>query len=303
MTSACFDERQLDGGVDLFLSVQEARVPDLREGVAKRVVWHGAPETGTDWAVVYVHGFSATSEELRPLPDRVAGALGANLHFTRLKGHGRSGAAMAEATLDGWMEDMAEALAIGRRIGRRVLVMGCSTGCTLLTLALQQDMARGVAGAVMLAPNYRVRDPKAVLTTWPGARWWLPLLAGRERGFTPSSEAHGHFWTSRYPSVALLPMGQAVKAVNAMDHGATRVPGLFVFDDRDVLVDHARTRQIAADWGAAAEIFAVETGAGDDPGHHVIAGDIMSPGMTAPIAARVLDWVRSLPPETDSGSE
>ncbi|BBU55490.1 hypothetical protein KU6B_17550 [Mameliella alba] len=114
---------------------------------------------------------------------------------------------MAEATVEGWMEDMAEALAIGHRIGRRVLLMGCSTGATLATLALHESMGAKVTGVILVSPNYKLADPKSALITWPGARWWVPLLAGREIGFDPRSAAHGQYWTSRYPSLAVLPMG------------------------------------------------------------------------------------------------
>ncbi|MEQ5868368.1 alpha/beta hydrolase [Sagittula sp. NFXS13] len=289
-----FDETRLARGVSDYLAEAERGVPHLRPGVEKRVVWHGTPEAPTPWAVVYVHGFSASSEELRPLPDLVAQCLGANLMFTRLKGHGCDGAAMAEAGVDDWMQDVAEALAIGRTIGDRVLVMGCSTGCTLLTLALQAGMGRDVAGAVMVSPNYKLRDAKASVLTWPGARWFLPWLIGRDRGFTPLTEAHGRAWTARYPSVAVLPMAAAVRAVAKRDPALVRVPALFVFDENDGLVDHTRTVEIAARWGGPAEVMRVETGPGDDPGHHIIAGDILSPRQTQPVAERVLGWARAL---------
>ncbi|MBP0481711.1 alpha/beta hydrolase [Sagittula salina] len=297
MTAPAAAQAVPEGGITKWLAAGEARLPDLRPGVEKRVIWRGAPEAVTDWAVVYVHGFSATSEELRPLPDRVAEGLSANLHFTRLAGHGRAPAAMAEVTLEAWLRDVAEALEIGRRIGRRVLVMGCSTGCTLVTLALHRGLAAGVAGVVMLSPNYRLRDPRASLMTWPLARWWLPLVAGREHGFAPLSEAHGRFWTTRYPSRALLPMAEGLRAATALDHGSVRVPGLFVFDERDALVDHDRTRQVAAAWGVPSDVQVVTTGPGDDPGHHVIAGDILSPGLTRPLTETILRWARGLPSE------
>ena len=89
-------------------------------------------------------------------------------------------------------------------------------------------------------------------------------------------------------------MAAAVKAVNARAHEAVDTPALFVFDDRDILVDHARTREIAARWGGAAEVFAVDLGPEDDPGHHVIAGDILSPGMTRVVVEKVVAWARAL---------
>ncbi|MGR3542538.1 MAG: alpha/beta hydrolase, partial [Hasllibacter sp.] len=75
-------------GIDAWLAEREGTVANLKDGAEKRVIWAGAPGERTEWAVVYVHGFSATSEEARPMPDLVAEGLGANLHFARLEGHG-----------------------------------------------------------------------------------------------------------------------------------------------------------------------------------------------------------------------
>lgn len=293
-TDVRFDAGQLDGGVDDWLARSEAQVPGIRAGAEKRVLWAGAPEVQADWAVVYIHGFSAASAEIRPVPDLVAQGLGANLVFTRLKGHGRDGPAMAEATVQGWMEDVAEALAIGHRVGRRVLVMGTSTGATLVTLALHEKMAADVAGVVMVSPNFRVADPKAALITWPGARWWLPLLAGREIGFEPRSAAHARLWTARYPSLSVLPMGAAVRAAARRRHEDARTPALFVFDPGDQIVDHRVSRKVAARWGGPATVHEVTLGPQDDPSRHLVAGEVLSPDMSAPLAKVVLDWAQRL---------
>jgi len=134
---------ELDG----WLAAREAAVPDLRPDAARRIVWADAAGARTDWAVVYLHGFSASGEEIRPVPDAVAAALGANLFFARLSGHGRDGAAMAEASVADWMADTAEALAIGRALGERVLVIGTSTGAALATAAAHDaEMSEGLAG-------------------------------------------------------------------------------------------------------------------------------------------------------------
>ncbi|NNF28661.1 MAG: alpha/beta hydrolase, partial [Gemmatimonadetes bacterium] len=84
--------------VDPYLAGREARFEDLTPGTAKSVAWAGAPGARTPFAVLYFHGFSATSMEARPLPERMAERLGANLFRTRLTGHGRPGRALAEAT-------------------------------------------------------------------------------------------------------------------------------------------------------------------------------------------------------------
>jgi nitrous oxide reductase accessory protein NosL len=61
------------------LSASESKIPELRSEVQKRIVWFNKPEEKTEISVVYVHGFSATLQELRPFPDNVASGLKANL--------------------------------------------------------------------------------------------------------------------------------------------------------------------------------------------------------------------------------
>lgn len=291
-TAQRFDDARLTDGVDAYLANAESGFDDITPGVQKQVVWAGAPETRTPVSILYVHGFSATSQEVRPVPDTVARALGANLVFTRLAGHGRGSAAMAEPSVGDWMADMAEGLAVARAVGDRVFVIGTSTGASLATLALHEDMGRGIAGVVMISPNFRVKNPLAALITWPGARVWLPMLAGKERSFEPRSDANATYWTTRYPSAAVFPMGAAVKAAFYAPHGETDVPALFLFDENDQVVDHRATRQVASRWGGPVTVSPVGVGPGDDAFRHVIAGDILSPGMTAPVSDAITAWIQ-----------
>ena len=115
--------------IEAEIAASEAQVPNLRPGCEKRIIWAGNAGVQTEFAVLFIHGFSASPEEIRPLPDQVAADLGANLHFTRLTGHGQDGPAMGRATLGAWQADVAEALEIAETIGKRVIVIGCSTGC------------------------------------------------------------------------------------------------------------------------------------------------------------------------------
>ena len=104
---ATFEPRRFGEGVQVYFESVEAGFDDITPGTQKRVIWAGAQETRTPVSILYVHGFSATSEEIRPVPDRIASELGANLIYTRLAGHGRPGAALAEVTVGDWMADIA----------------------------------------------------------------------------------------------------------------------------------------------------------------------------------------------------
>lgn len=290
--------RSFDPGLDLdaYFAGVEAAYDDITPGTAKRVVWAGATGETTDWVVVYVHGFSATSEEIRPVPDKVAEGLGANLIYTRLAGHGRGPDAMSEPAAQDWVDDLAEAMAAARAAGDRILIISTSTGGTIVTaLAQNEDVIAGTAGLIFVSPNYGLNNPAANLLSWPGARYWLPPLAGAQRSFEPLNAQHGTYWTTEYASVAVMPMVALIDTVANMDHGATNIPALFYYSDDDKVVRPDVTAQVAAAWGAPTAIVHPELSAGDDPYDHVIAGDILSPGQTDAAVAAMLDWARTLP--------
>lgn len=294
--SVRFDPAAIGDDVDAWLAGREAVFGDITPGAEKRVVWAGAAGTRTPLAVIYLHGFSATSEEIRPVPDAVAQALGANLYFTRLAGHGRGGAAMAGATAEDWVLDLDEALAVGRRIGDRVLIIATSTGGTLATVAaLDPARAQGVAGVVLVSPNYRLADRTAqTLLDAPFIESWGTAVAGAERSFAPRSAEHAKWWTTAYPTAALFPMGALMRQVRALDPAAARVPALFVIAPGDRVVDAATGLDVAARWGAAAATHTPALTAADDPYAHVVAGRIMSPDQTEPVVAAILAWAAGL---------
>lgn len=289
-----FDEARIGADVDAYFHGVEAQVPGIREGAAKQVVWAGTPGERTDLVLLYIHGFSASLFEIRPVPDQVAKALGANLVYTRLRGHGRDGAAMTEASASGWMEDMAEALAVARRLGDRVVIVSTSTGGTLTTLALTQGMSKAVAGAVFVSPNFKVKNPAAFLLTWPGVRWWGRYVGGAEIRSEPRNEFHAAQTTLVYPFEALLPMAAAVKAAGGVAFEKIGTPALFMFSDADKVVDASVTRKVLARWGGAVEVWQPALSESDDSFAHVIAGDMLSPGQTRAAADRIVDWVRGL---------
>ena len=289
-----FDAALIGDDPAAYLARREAVFTDIRPGAEKRIQWFGTPGTRTEVALVYLHGFSATSEEIRPVPDRVAGALGANIVFTRLAGHGRTGAAMAGPSVADWVFDLDEALAIADRIGERTIVMATSTGASLAVAAMAEGRLTGIDGIVMISPNFRIRNPAAAVLTLPAARYWAPPIFGESRSFETQNEAHARWWTTSYPTLALFPMAALVQAASAADHTALTTPALFLFADSDQVVDAAATRDVAEAWGGPVQIAAIQPGPDDDPYHHFIAGDILSPGQTDTVARIIADWAGRL---------
>lgn len=295
-TTVTFDPAAIGSDPAAYLSRREAAVQNIRPGLQKEIVWNDpAAKAKTPLAIVYIHGFSASKGELRPLPDNVAKALGANLFYTRLTGHGQDGEAMATASVNDWINDYAEAIAIGRLIGDRVVVITTSTGGSLATWAASQpSLLEGVAAAVMVSPNYGLAASGSALLTMPWGKEIAELLIGPERSFPPLNERHAKLWTTRYPTAAVIPLAAVTKLAYETPVETVKIPALFIFSDNDKVVRPDRTREIAGRWGAAHELVPVERS--DDPHNHVLAGDAVSPSTTQALTDRVIAWIRATLP-------
>jgi len=290
-----FDPTQVTVDLDAYLQQSEQAVSNLRPDAAKRIVWFDTAGEQTEWSVVYLHGYSATLEEIRPVPDMVAKALGANLFFTRLSGHGRDGDAMAEPIGADWLADTAEAMEIGRRLGKKVILIGTSTGGTLAAIAAgDPSMRKDLAGIVFVSPNFKINNPMASLMGWPGARWWGPKLAGETRSFEPRNEMQAKHWTTSYPMVSTVSLVHLVNYADKMDYVGFDTPAMFMFSDDDQVVVASKTREVAAKWGGDVTLDIVTMGEGDDDYSHVIAGDIVSPGQNQRAVDRIVEWIKGL---------
>jgi alpha-beta hydrolase superfamily lysophospholipase len=202
---------------------------------------------------------------------------------------------MDEATIADWMDDMGEALAIGRRLGEKTIVISSSTGGTISAVAaLDPMLSAHIKGFIFVSPNFGINNPFAGLLTWPLAQHWVPLILGDTRQSTPRNALNARYWTTTYPTTAVLPMATLVKAVVNADFSTAQTPALFYFSTDDQVVDPANTINIASSWGSTATSITVTMGADDDEFSHVIAGDIVSPGQTEAATITMLDWINGL---------
>ncbi|MFQ5568155.1 MAG: alpha/beta hydrolase [Rhodothermales bacterium] len=278
--------------LDAYLARSEARFSDIRPGTEKTIVWADpAQKRKTPLSVVYLHGYSATRQEVRPLCDTLAARLGANLFYTRLTGHGRSGEAMAEASVNDWLNDGIEALKIGRRLGERVVVVGTSTGATLATWLATLNVADDVLAVVLISPNYGPKDRNARFLLWPWGGALARLVVGDNYSWTPHNEEQARYWTTRYPSEALVTMMSLVDLTDYADLDAIRQPVLVLYSPHDEVVDVERIEARYAEIGSLHKTLVPIEEAGD-PSHHVLAGAILSPDATEPTARLILTFLQ-----------
>jgi alpha-beta hydrolase superfamily lysophospholipase len=283
----------LPDDLDAHLESREARFDDLRGGAGKTIVWHDpATKQRTPLALVYLHGFSATRHEAFPLAETVADSLGANLFLTRLRGHGRDGEAMAEATVADWLADVREAMALAARLGERTVLVGLSTGGTLAVwAATRPEWSDQLEALVLISPNLGPRDGRVGLLLWPGGLTLARWLQGPERTWEPQNEEHAAHWTTRYPIEAVATMMRLVTGVQRLDPAAIDTPLLLLHSDRDTVIRVERAVGFFERTASEHRERIVVPGVADDDGH-VLAGDVLSPGTTDRVARAIVGFLR-----------
>ncbi len=284
--------------LDHYLQDQENQFPDLIPGTEKSIVWTAKPGQRTKYAVVYIHGFSASRQDTAPLAEIIANRLQANLHHTRLTGHGRGSEAMREGSVNAWLNDTVEAFEIGKQLGDKVILIGNSTGGTAAVwLATQTDLRTGedsaLHAAILLSPNFAPADRRATMLTWPWGKQIATLLVGEERIVPIRSLAHEKYWTTTHPIEALLPMMGLVKLTISKPLEEIRTPMLAIYAPDDNLID---TQAIVEKFGRIGSqskqllIFSPQKSLSS----HTLAGDILAPSGTEPVAEMILQFLRSI---------
>ena len=302
-----FEERwvepELGDDLDAYLREAESDVPNLRPGDEREVVWLSPDQAQTPLSIVYLHGFSADRHELEPLVSELGSEIGANVYFARLRGHGRDGAAMAEATVEDWFADVAEAVAIGGRIGERVVLMGTSTGGTLATWAATRPEVRSrMSALVLVSPNFHPKDRAARVFLYPWGGWVARAIAGDERCFTPENDGQARHWTTCYPTSALSTMMALVEHVRTMDPSAIDVPTLVLYSPDDSVVDATETlRALAGFSGTDPQSYEVKSSS--DPSRHVLAGDVLSPSSGDDVRRRIVSFLEEVGVSESDGLE
>ena len=284
---------ELPTDIDAWLETSENEVDaeySLIPGTEKRVVWR---EIGvrTEYAVVSLHGFSATRQETAPLAERVAELLDANLFETRLTGHGHSEQPMDGVSAEDWLEDAAEALAIGAELGDKIIVMGSSTGGTLALAMSLHKASASVTDIILLSPNLQPADGNSKWLTRPGGPILAKLVAGDTRTWTPYNELQGKFWSTSYPIEAVIEVMRLVDLVKSREPLTIDTNLLVLLSPEDSVVSADVTKSVF-DRIETARKQLVEIEGVQDPSRHVIAGDILSPATTEEVADRIVGFVR-----------
>jgi pimeloyl-ACP methyl ester carboxylesterase len=218
--------------LERYISEQESH-HHIKPDNEARIVWADTTHRKTPYAIVYLHGFSASQGEGIPLHREIASKFGCNLYLPRLAEHGLDTTdAMVGLTADNYWESARDALAVGSRLGDKVILMGTSTGGTF-ALQLAAAYPDSVAALVLLSPNIAINDPNAWLLN---DHWGLQiahLVTGSD--YIVSKEDYGpqwrQYWYPKYRSEAVVALEQLLETtMNKKTFAAVTQPvGLFYY--------------------------------------------------------------------------
>lgn len=193
----------------------EMAIPNLKPNNEARIIWADSIPERTPYALVYLPGFTATFVEGDPVHRAFARRYGCNLYVPRWRDHGLD---VEDKLLhyhpDSVLETAAHALAVGKRIGEKVILMSTSTGGTL-SLLLAAQAPESVDGVIAFSPNIEIKSSSAKMLTRPwGLQIARQMLGGKYR-FFEAEEEFTKYWYNHYRIEGL------VQLQNLVEHSMT----------------------------------------------------------------------------------
>lgn len=178
-----------------------------------RIVWfNDTVKEKTPYSIVYLHGFSASQEEGRPIHTNIAKEFGCNLYLSRLAEHGLDTIdPMIRLTPDKYWESAKQALAIGKQLGNKVILMGTSTGGTN-ALQLAAAFPDDVAALILLSPNIAIFNNKAWLLNNPWGLQIARLVSGSKYMVSEDTRPlYRRYWYWKYPLEATTQLQEYIE--------------------------------------------------------------------------------------------
>ncbi|APG64061.1 hypothetical protein LPB136_01175 [Tenacibaculum todarodis] len=184
---------------------------NIREGNHSRLIWADSIPKKTKYAVVYLHGFSASPAETEVIYTNFAKRYGANLYAPRLYKHGlKDKEPLIEFTAEGYLESAKKAIAIGKQMGEKVILMCVSTGATAgLFLASENPE---IEALILSSPNIDIYDTNSNLVTKPWGKQLLGLIMGGDYQTWQPPNGAEKYWYSKYRIEAIVNLKAMIQA-------------------------------------------------------------------------------------------
>lgn len=197
--------------LDNYVAEMESKHAIKPNNTAK-IIWADSTKTQTEYAIVYLHGFSASQMEGDPVHQNIAKKFHCNLYLARLAEHGiDTTESLMNLTAENYWESAKLAYAIGKQIGKKVILMSTSTGGTL-ALQLAANYPE-IAGLILYSPNIEVFNPAAPFLNNPwGLQIGRAVLKGNYVDVKYTDSAYPKYWNSHYRIEAVVALQNLLEA-------------------------------------------------------------------------------------------
>ena len=265
--------------VDNYVSKNEANFKIKPNNEAK-IIWADSTNQPTEYAIIYLHGFSASQMEGSPVHVNIAKQFHCNLYLARLAEHGLMGSeALQNLTAENLWVSAKEAYAIGKKIGKKVIVMGTSTGGTLaLQLAASYPE---IAGLILYSPNIEIYNPSAPILNDP---WGLQIArlvqGGKYNNIRFENKDYPKYWNVHYRLEATVALENLLEAtMNEKLFKKVHQPSLTLYyykdeEHQDKVVKVTATKRMFTQLSTPDYLKVIK--AMPNTGNHVIASPLVS---------------------------
>lgn len=197
--------------LDAYITAMEAPYKIKPNNQAK-IIWADSNKTQTEYAIVYLHGFSASQMEGDPVHQNIAKQFNCNLYLARLAEHGIDTTEdLMNLTAEKYWESAKLAYAIGKQIGKKVILMSTSTGGTL-ALQLAANYPE-IVGLILYSPNIEVFNPSAPLLNNPwGLQIGRTVLKSKYVDIKYKDSAYPKYWNTHYRIEAVVALQNLLEA-------------------------------------------------------------------------------------------
>ncbi|HEU4859966.1 MAG TPA: alpha/beta hydrolase [Chitinophagaceae bacterium] len=177
-----------------------------------RIVWfNDAAKKKTEYAVVYLHGFSASQKEGNPVHVEFAKKFGCNLYLARLAEHGIDTInPLANYTAEKSWRSAVEAYTIGKQLGQKIILMSTSTGSTL-AIKLCAEFPE-MAANIMMSPNIAINDPNAWILNNHWGLQIAEIVEGKHRVSDDTTVLSAQYWNHRYSTKSLVQLEELLES-------------------------------------------------------------------------------------------
>ena len=293
-----FNPELIDNDIENYLHKSESKIVGILPWTKKRIIWNNPTlKSKSKIAIIYIHGFSASLGEIRPVPDILAENYNANLYFTRLSGHGIDDFRPLKY-VDGvdWYLDVQEAFEIGKKIGDKIIVVATSFGCTLVSEYLSKNRIDDtVLGNIFISPCYGITDWRLKLSSFYWSKFIYKFFLGEKRVATHRKSEEKKWWSNELPIESFMNLELSVEKVWQSDFSQIISPVIFIFCPKDQWISIKRIKKASKRWGGDSSMVSLDVSSnGDNKNYHVILGDIKAPTETEFGIEIILGWLKNI---------